>query len=335
MEANGSDYSLDYEHNPGYGDLQQELAQRQHYTAVVYTFIAGPLMLAGFIGNAIAFRTLGRLTHQNAMTFFLRGLAIVDTCVLLLSVAFLCPFLVYLLASPALAKLNPYLSTYVVPIHSIAIVVNVWTTVVIGMNRYIALCRPLDATRLCTTSRARKHMICIILLSIVYGLPGFLFSKITKRANGFAESVPYLAHNIWYVYIYLLGGDLLFRSLIPFCLLLFFCVRIITALRASRKQQLDRHGGRQVDRKITSMLLILLGVFLVCSLLVFVVYLFIFFGFKPLVFSFIGPPITYLAYILNSSVNCLIYLGYMGEFRKLLCERCNQRSSQNQDLELA
>ena len=42
---------------------------------------------------------------------------------------------------------------------------------------------------------------------------------------------------------------MVFRFLIPFSILLFFSIHIIIALRASRIQSPERHGGQQVDTK--------------------------------------------------------------------------------------
>ena len=147
------------------------------------------------------------------------------------------------------------------------------------------------------------------------------------------------ATNRLYYYIYVSGCDVLFTFLIPFCMLVFFIVLIVIAFRASRRQQLGRHGGLLADTRVTSMLLVLLGVFLIYHVYSWILNLLLelsvnYFphGYIPLRYAL---QIAFMLAIVNSSVNCLIYLVYTKEFRLLLCERCIHCSSLNQDCELA
>ena len=327
MEGNNSNYSMD---DAYWG---QERTQLEYYKFIMRAFVAGPLIIGGLIGNAIAFRTLGKLMRQNVTTFTLRALAVADICVLLCYVVYFCSWHAGHWP-PVIAKLRPYALIYMSPVLYISTLVNVWTTVVIGLNRYIALCRPLHATRLCTPSRARKYMICIVLIAVAYVLPTFFDFKIRKAADGSTNIEVVLPNNRCYYYIYTIGCNAMFRYLIPFVMLLFFCVRIVTALRASRRQQLDRIGRQQVDTKITSMLLVLLGVFLVCHVSIWIWNFLHIFSSIPFIYMAFGVPVIDVLYILNSSVNCLIYLIYIKQFRRLLCGRCTRCLHQNQDYEL-
>ena len=307
-----------------YPDWIEKKARAERYIFILCAYVGGPLILAGLIGNIIAICTLRKLMSQNMTIFLLRGLAVVDISVLLGNAVFFC----YLCADPwfsAITISTPYFKLNVSSVYDVFITVNIWTTVMVGMNRYIALCRPLDATRLCTTSRTRKHMICIVLVSIVFELPGFFHTK---------------SFNRWHFYIYEFGCNVMFRFLIPFGMLLFFTARIIITLRASRRKQLGRHGGHQVDRKLTSMLLVLLGVFLVCHVYIWGVAIALLLhdlghaecDFIILLCAFIT---AHILYVLNSSVNCLIYIVYLKEFRRLLCKKRTDRAQQNQDYELS
>ena len=184
MECNNSNYSL------GNAYVKQEWTQYSRYEFALYAYLGVPLILGGLVGNVIAFCMLGKLVRQNVTTFLLRGLAIVDICALL-GHGIGCASYIGIASHPSIAKLAPYV-IYIATVNDIVHVVNIWTTVVVGMNRYIALCRPLEATRLYTSSRAGKHLVCIILISIVYRLPTFFNYEIKKTADGSAYREPAL-----------------------------------------------------------------------------------------------------------------------------------------------
>ena len=319
MERNNSNYTTVA---PDWQAADESYDRYKRYELIVYAYVGGPLILAGLIGNIIATCTLRKLKRQNVTIFLLRGLAFVDISVLLgYAVLFTC----CCVDSCKIRIDTPHVLFYIGAIFNIFISVNIWMTVMVGMNRYIALCRPLDAQRLCTTSRAKKHMIYIVLVSIVFELPGFFVPS---------------PHNKWYVYIFDFGYNQIALCLIPFSMLLFFTVRIIIALRASRRQQLGRHGGYQVDRKLTSMLLVLLGVFLVCHVFIRIMSLALNlyqFGYRDADFLSLlfGYTMGRVLYVLNSSVNCLIYIVFLKEFRGLLCKQRIHRAQQNEQYELS
>ena len=328
MSGNESDYA----------DLAAHIDHIMCMQNIIYTYVAVPLVVIGLVWNGMAFWVLGKMVHQNATTFLLRVLAVMDSCVVLITVLHL--------YGTALRKedgddtwiqttteiLGPYVMTYILPVYAVVNVANVWTTVLVGLNRYIVVCHPFQAVRFCTTSKAKKQVICVILCSIVYGLPKFFDYKLQRNADGSALSVKALIENKLYFYIYHVGCAWTFRFLIPAGMLIFFCVRLIIALRVARKQPITRHGAHQDDTRITSMLVFLLGIFLIYQICVYVIALLNMF--LPMqrhirIWLYATFPVIKLSHILNSSVNWLIYVAYIKEFRKILCECCTCSSQQN------
>jgi len=51
--------------------------------------------------------------------------------------------------------------------------VNAWLTVLLTVDRYIAVCRPLHAQRLCTIQRAYTNIFIVTAASVVFCLPRF------------------------------------------------------------------------------------------------------------------------------------------------------------------
>ena len=245
--------------------------------------------------------------QRNATTFLLRGLAIIDSFFLLLTAT----AYAMLWAGFRSALLSLTLSYVMASTHNACVAV-VWTSVIIGMNRYIAVCRPLQAARLCTTSRARKELLCVVLFSIAYALPRFFRNKLTKSVDGSRYIVTKLIDNKTWL--------------------------LITALRQARKQELDLHGGRRVDTKVTLMLVTLILVFLVCNAPNFIHNLLRIILINDSLFSssWAGTILSHIAdslVIFNSSCNWVIYFAYMQEFRKKQCQICIRRCKQSKYLE--
>ena len=232
--------------------------------------------------------------------------------------------------------IHPYVVTYITPCFSILKVANVWITVIVGFHRYIVVCRPLQAARLCTTSHARKQVVCVILMSTVFVAPEFCAFKLT-RMDGATIYESWMIANKWYFYIYALGCTLAFRFVIPLGMLLVFYVRLIASLHIARRQPLGRQSSCNADSRVSSMLIVLLGIFLVthaANLCHGLLNVFMPHSLNvriPLEYLF---PIGKLCFVLNSSVNCLIYMVYIKEFRRIVCKWCTHNIEQNQVYEL-
>ena len=333
MDSNGEDSFGDNAN----GDKQQEL-----YLVITYVCVAAPLGLCGLVGNTISFWIFGKMMHQNATTFLLRALAVIDSCGLLIVAPYSYCSLSIVYGNDWIRMPNGKLWHYVMicisPIYRIFLLVNAWTSVIIGMNRYIVVCHLLQAARLCTISHARKQITWIILLSSVYSLPRFFeYRSIT---DGVTVGYTIVSHgNTWYFYIYIVGCDIMFRFLLPLGMLMYFCIRLIVILRVARRHPMNRHNGRDVDASITSMLVILLGIFLVCqspNILSRILDVFIARGVHSLcpwnqtVIIYMSPTLI----IFNSSINCLIYIAYINQFRQMLSEGYTHPPEQNHDYEL-
>ena len=323
MNGNGSDSSGEYDE----GNI---LDNRQ----TVLICVSGTLALLGLVGNIISFRTFGKMMAKNATTLLLRALAVFDSCVLLLNfVCYAASYAEDIWSHPVWMFAN----TYIIPFLHIAFMANAGTSVIIGANRYIAVCRPLQAARLCTAGHARKQLSCVVLFSIAYGLPRFFSCTITKSDDG-SEYIrkALLRNKVWYAYFYIIGCEMIFRFIIPFALLLFFCVRLTTTLREARKQLLDLHGGRRVDTRVTSMLVTLLGVFLISNAPNFIYNSLRIILMHDIQFtrSWTGMILSDTAdifVIMNSSINWFIYVAYIREFRERQCERYTRGKEQSQD----
>ena len=332
--------------NMGDNESEYFVGDKRHdeNSFTIYMIVVGPLALLGLVGNIIAFLTFGKMVPGNATTFLLRALAVIDSCVLFCGSTLLYGYSLSHHMDTHIKRISttvwPFVIVSIPPIGNIAIVANIWTTVAIGINRYIAVCRPLQAAMLCTISRARRQVLCIVFFSIVYVIPRFFERKLTKGTDASHFNVEVLiGNNKWYYFIYHIGCKIIFCCLIPLAMLSFFCARLIASLRASRRQPIDRHGGRHTNRSVTSMLVVLLGVFLVCHIpnhlhsILRTVFIHGLHYPSPWAVSILGD-IFNIILLMNSSVNWVIYFVYITGFRKLQCKGCSNGTKQCEDYEM-
>ena len=149
-----------------------------------------------------------------------------------------------------------------------------------------------------------------------------------KRPDDGVDVVCPLENEMWFRFVYSFGLQMSFISLIPFGMSLFFCVRITLTLRAARRQPINRHG-EGLDTRMTSMLLTLLAIFLVCHAFVWIQSILVVVPPNSpsiLIFKYYLLSCCDVFVLVNSSVNLLIYIQYMKEFRKVLCKRCCHQS---------
>ena len=300
---------------------------------MIYTIVIAPLVIMELVGNVVAFCACGKMAHQNATTFLLRALTIIDCFVIFCMTPRLCATVFEVCQDIRMneiaATLGPFIGAYISTLWRIAYVATVWTSAIIGMNRYIVVCRPLHAHRLCTITKARKQVACVILASVVFALPRFFAYTIRRHPDGSIELVKGWVHNKWLFCIYFLECYSVIIFLVPYGILMFFCVRLIAALHATRVLPMERHGGRQVDTRVISMLVALLAIPLACHITSILNMLLDIFGaLENEVYMY---AVADIAIILNSSGNCLIYLAYMKEFRRLLHDRCANTSEITQE----
>lgn len=87
----------------------------------------------------------------------------------------------YTLAMPWLKLVLPYAGKYLFPTAIIAETGTVYLTVLVTVNRYLAVCRPYAAPGRRSVEAARLHVLAVAVFSIVYNLPRFFeFDVVTK-----------------------------------------------------------------------------------------------------------------------------------------------------------
>lgn len=136
-------------------------------------WICFPLVIFGIVGNLISLYVLSKHRQRQKLRtilILLRTLALVDTLVLIS--IFLVRSLRYIGPRDYIAvftRIYPYLY----PTAYVLRLMNTWMTVLLTIDRYVAVCKPLHAQRLCTVRKTYLQVAIVVILSILICVPRY------------------------------------------------------------------------------------------------------------------------------------------------------------------
>ncbi|GFS24355.1 FMRFamide receptor [Elysia marginata] len=166
------------------GDANVDQENPDHLTLFVLWGVLLPLVAAwGLVGNVLTMMVLWRREMNSTTIMYMRGLVITDTGILLGAVTTLTPISLanYLNASPLdYYKHVIYPVIYAPGYYMIMLLqqINVWITVSISLERYIAICHPFRAARIISKKKTIAAMVVITIISMLYNLPHLLAWRI-------------------------------------------------------------------------------------------------------------------------------------------------------------
>lgn len=298
----------------------------------------------GIICNILSVIVLTRRVMNSSTYSYLSALAVCDTLALFFTLILYSEDTKYPVkgelqwSAPAYVYLFPF-------VHPAAItfqVTAIWLTLAFTVDRYIMICHPFKAEKLCTVGRARKVIIGLVLSGIIFNIPRFLEYKtgetLVPTYDNRVESRPvvkYTSLGLDKVFIDLVHSYLylVFVCGIPFVTLSVLNSFLIYAVHLSRKK------GRQINAKekkrndTTVMLIGVVVIFLICqvpALIARMVYAIDFtYATTSVPFHIINEVGNFLV-IINSAINIVPYYFFGKRFRKefwrLFCTCCLTRS---------
>ena len=309
------------------------------FVFVLYVVVFGGMCVFGLIGNTLSFLVLQWERRGHVATFLLRVMALVDNFYLV-TFGFSS---IFTAASTFFGYANnpvqPYVVVVVWPLAYIAQMATVWITVIIALNRYIAICRPFQAPKLCTMAKTRIQLILLGLFIIIYNIPRFLEMKITEDKNNATGEIVKAAYptpmkeNFYYNIIYETVLYCLFIFLGPLVILIFFNVCLVLELMAARKRLRNRYlpvSGEEEENNLTLVMIIIILMFLICQTPAFLN------QFLHILLSnnyLCGNPYYYFFNIsnllasANSCLNFVIYCAFRKQFRSRLRRFCQCRGN--------
>ncbi|KAL8600627.1 hypothetical protein ACOMHN_030283 [Nucella lapillus] len=285
------------------------------------------LALVGLVGNALTIVVLWRKEMQSTTILYLRALVITDTGILLTAAIVLTPFAC---ANYLHNEALKYFSENIYPIiytpinYSVMTLqaCNVWITVSVSVERYIAICHPFRASRLCTRRKTLIVIASITLVSVLYNIPR-LFATYARECQEGEQtsggSCYYLADTdlgraYWYktVYFSILYTILIF--VIPLAALFILNVFLIQELMRMQRRRSGTNIHDENEANLSLILVLIVVVFILCQSpgLVSQFDIFQFSTFLKWI------AVSNLLFVINSAVNFLIYTAFGSKFRKVL-----------------
>ena len=238
--------------------------------------VAMCVIFLGLVANFLTAVVLTRKTMHSSTNCFLTGLALWDTMVLICTL-----FLMTLnhFSSTYEATVHPYIVVYIYPLALVAQTSTVWITVSFTVERYIAVCHPLKAARMCSINRTRIVIVCVSIVSFIYNITRWFEYEFTNNPskhssnktgeNSTNQTFPFkptafhgdiLYNTVYYSYLYPI-----IMFVIPLSSLAIFNTCLIHAVKKSQKQQKDMNVRQSRENNVTTMLVSVVIVFMMCQ----------------------------------------------------------------------
>lgn len=241
---------------------------------VFYFIFMGLICLVGFCGNTLSIIVLSRDRSHRVVTFLLKCLAVADNTVLFISFTLLSimyGLVQYLLGRNGLSSFKAYVFKYGHPIGYMSQTLTVWMTVLLAINRYIAICRPYNASKLCTVRKARIQVFIVVMLTVIVNFPRFFQYDIISKTDGNQTYKHAKATSIGETSIFgIIVTNALFSIIVlvlPLILLLLINIRLIQELQKMRKRSSSigiNIKQNRTENNITAVMVIIIIILLMC-----------------------------------------------------------------------
>lgn len=143
---------------------------------IAYGLVLNVVGVFGILGNVISMIILSRPQMKSSINYLLIGLARCDTVLIVTSILLFGLPIIYPTTNHLFIyyyKVYPLITPVVFPIAMISQTVSVYLTLTVTLERFVAVCHPLQARSLCTYGRARAYVVVIIVFSIAYNITRF------------------------------------------------------------------------------------------------------------------------------------------------------------------
>ena len=210
-----------------------EVESFQNTCSLIYSIllggVGGCICLVGFIANVIAAVLLSKSTVGQIQVFVLQALSISDAvCLLVQFFNESWTHIVLMFMDPcAVTALNAYawFLAYGIGIMNMFRTMGTWITVLISHQRYIVVCRPLQARLIITYFKVKLQVLCIVVYSSLVWIPRLFESELvdTQCPDGrmYKVAVPTdIYYNDIYKNVYKIAIMVIINKVLPLIIML-------------------------------------------------------------------------------------------------------------------
>ena len=238
---------------------------------VAYGVVLPVICASGIAGILLTLVVLSRKSMRTSTNCYLMALSVADLLFLVL--------LASLFVHGAARDSNSFhiYAAYAAVATNAAMMASIWLTVLLAIERYVAICRPFLAARVCTVRVAVTAIAAVFTLALLIRLPNFLEHRVTwyRDPSDDNRSVAYvdlteLAFDDVYIRLYPWLVDAALASVVPFVALLVLNVSLLREVRRSTRY-LQHHVSavstttQREELQISVMLISIVVVFFICQ----------------------------------------------------------------------
>ena len=307
------------------------------YEVVLELYLISLLCLVGLFGNVVSVVVLRRDKERCDALFLLQALAVADASYLV--VALLRYPLRFLLGHP---DIHTVMQPYVFPLLKTFQAVCIWMMVLVTVDRYVYVCKPLKAPQMFNLKSRHTMAVVVFVAGFVYNLPRWFDSYIMRIAHPCGDAIlvrmvyrPAFSNSLYHD-VYQSAFYIICLYLAPFTALIIMNFKLVQAIKHSRRRHREfrSSGNGPVENNATLVLIIIVLVFIVCEtpeLIIKVISTIERHTKSGNVFStqaFRYPIIlSEVLMVVNSSINFIIYVTFGRRFRHVMKETFKYRLS--------
>jgi hypothetical protein len=274
MSFCGDIYVGNASHCPENGTANFHLADThgaQLFEQVAELYILSLLCIIGLFGNVMSVVVLRRDKQRRETTFLLQALAIAD------GLYIICAILRYPLKHLVADKSDwVMLQPYVFPLLKTCQTLCIWMMVLVTVDRFLYVCRPLHRPRL----HRMASVFGVHAAAVLYNLPRFFdscmmrFHDVCSNRSTARMVYAHAFQSILYFDIYQYILYILMLYILPLATLIVLNLKLIQAIRASRHRNYSSaHASASTpppasvsyENNATLVLVIIIVVFIVCE----------------------------------------------------------------------
>lgn len=292
------------------------------YDFYLYSMALNFVGVIGILGNIVTMIILSRPQMRSSINYLLIGLARCDTVLIIASM------LLYGLSS--VYPYSGYMATYyfyiypniapvVYPISAASQTASSYLTLMVSLERYVAVCHPLRARALCTYGRSRYYVAFCAIFAVLYNVCKLWEAQVIafdspKLGRIYCVSSTPMRRDPLYITLYIHWCYLIVNYFIPFTGLVVFNTLIFRQVRRANRerQRLSRSEKREIG--LATMLLAVVVVFFVLNVPALYV------NVSEAFYQHIDDElvvVSNLCVTFNSCVNFIIYVIFGEKFKRL------------------